>query len=140
MHKLYELKDKVLNELGDYADHSKFSKDDIESIKYMASAVDHLCNVIDRCEEEYSMDMGGSYNMGGSYESGRIYPRGSFARGGGRGGNRGGRGGRTGANQYGSYDDGTEMIIRELRELMNDAPNEQTKMEFKKFIQKMEQM
>ena len=36
-----------------------------------------------------------------------------------------------------SYD---ESMIEELRELMEDAPDEKTKMEFKKFIRKMESM
>ena len=33
-----------------------------------------------------------------------------------------------------------ENMIMELRELMQDAPDERTRMEFQKFIQKIEQM
>ena len=32
MHKLYELKEKLMKELEDYADNGKFSKDDVEAI------------------------------------------------------------------------------------------------------------
>lgn len=39
-----------------------------------------------------------------------------------------------------SYDEGKEDMMKELRELMNDAPDEQTKKEFQRFISKMESM
>lgn len=56
--------------------------------------------------------------------------------------------GRRRANQYGSYDmerhdysrDGSEEMVHELRRLMNEAPDEGTRMEFQKFIQKIERM
>lgn len=144
MHKLYELKEKLMNELEDYADNGKFSKDDVETIKYIASAVDHICNI---CEdvEGYSeagdgMVMGGNYRGGGSYARGGR--GGSYARGG-RGGNRGGR--RGGANQYGSYAMGgysraSEELAMELRNLMKDAPNDQIRQEMQELVQTVEQM
>lgn len=65
---------------------------------------------------------------------------GSYIRGG-RGGN---RGGRRGANQYGSYNMGgysrDHEMIAELRELMQDAPNEHVRKEFERFISKVESM
>ena len=39
-----------------------------------------------------------------------------------------------------SYDDAKDDMMKELRELMNDAPDEQTKKEFQRFISKMESM
>ena len=54
MHKLYELKEKLMRELEDYADNGKFSKEDVEAIKYTASAIDHICNIVDGEEGEYS--------------------------------------------------------------------------------------
>ena len=57
MHKLYELKDKLIDELEAYADNGKYSKEDVEAIKYMASAVDHLCNIMEEADEKYSGDM-----------------------------------------------------------------------------------
>ena len=44
--KLYELKEKLLKELEEYAQNGKYSKEDVETIKYMASAVDHICNIV----------------------------------------------------------------------------------------------
>lgn len=137
MHKLYELKEKLMRELEDYADNGKFSKDDVEAIKYTASAIDHICNIVEDADE-YSEAMEGG--MGGSYMGGMSYARG------GRGGNRGGRGGRTGANQYGSYARGggysrnTDNMVMELRELMNDAEDERTRSEIHGLIKRLEQM
>ena len=52
---LYELKDKLLKELGEYSQNGKYSKEDVETVKYISSAVDHLFNICDRMEdEEYS--------------------------------------------------------------------------------------
>ncbi len=35
MHRLYDLKEILIKELEDYAENGKFSKDDVESIKYI---------------------------------------------------------------------------------------------------------
>ena len=136
MHKLYELKEKLMNELEDYADNGKFSKDDVEAIKYTASAIDHICNIVEDAGGEYSEAMGTMpYGMGG----------GSYARGG-RSYVRGGRGGRRGgANQYGSYAMGgysraSEDIAEQLRGIMSEAPDERSRMEIERLANKVEQM
>lgn len=144
MHKLHELKEKLMQELEDYSENGKYSKEDVELIKYMASAVDHLCNIIEGAEEEeYSNAMGGSYadgtygggsyrNNGGTY---RYMGRGSYARGRGRNARRDSMGRYSNAGY--SRADG---MVSELRELMQDAPNEQTRQEFQRLIDKIEQM
>jgi hypothetical protein len=54
------------------------------------------------------------------------------------------RGRRRGANQYGSYAmegySRNEDMVEELRDLMNEAPDEKTRREFEHFIRKIEQM
>lgn len=133
MHKLYELKEKLMNELEDYADNGKFSKDDVEAIKYTASAIDHICNIVEDAGE-YSEAMMPPMD-GRSYARGRR--GGSYARGG-RMGRRGG------ANQYGSYMGGysraSEDIAVQLREIMSDAPDEKIRMEIERLANKVEQM
>lgn len=135
MHKLYELKEKLMNELEDYADNGKFSKDDVEAIKYTASAIDHICNIVERADDEYSMAMGG-----GSYEGG------SYARGGRRGGSyargRGRNARRDSMGRYSSegYSRASEGIVMELRELMDDAQDDRIRQEIKTLIHKVEQM
>ena len=146
MHAIYELKETLCDELEKYGEKDNLSTGDLDVVHKLADTVKNLCKVIDMCEEdEYSgayENMGRMYNnnmmRGGSYERG-----GSYARGG-----RGMRGGRRGgANQYGSYarggysrEDGNEMLVKDLRELMDESPDERTKQEFHKFIKKIEQM
>ena len=62
---------------------------------------------------------GNSYNYGGSYRRGRDSM------------------GRYTSRRGYSYDDG---MIEELRSLMESAPDERTKSEFRQFIAKMEKM
>lgn len=139
MHKLYELKEKLMNELEDYADNGKFSKDDVEAIKYTASAIDHICNIVERSEdEEYSGDMIGRVYNDGSYNYGARGGRGgrSYARGRGRNARRDSMG------RYSSegYSRASEGIVMELRELMDDAQDDRIRQEIKTLIHKVEQM
>ena len=136
MHKLYELKEKLMNELEDYSENGKFSKDDVEAIKYTASAIDHICNIIEHAdEEEYSMATGryydGSYARGGNMNMG-----GSYARGRGRNAKRDsmGRYSREGYSRAG------EDIAMQLRDMMDDAPDEKIRMEIERLAKKVEQM
>ena len=128
MHKLYELKEKLIEELEDYSENGKFSKEDVESIKYITSAVDHICNILERSDEEgYSGNI-----MGGSYARGSR--GGSYA-----------RGGRGGANQYGSYAMGgysraAENTVAELHDVMNEAQDERVRKEIHEAIKKIERM
>lgn len=141
MHDLHELKEKLLKELEEYGGNAKFSKEDVETIKYMASAIDHICNIAEGEEEGYSGRypywMGGAYadgnggNMGGTPN--RSYRGRSYA---GRRNARRDSMGRYSGDGY-SRDGG---MVEELRELMQDAPDERTRQEFQRFIQKIESM
>lgn len=111
MHKLYDLKEKLIEELEDFANMDKFSKDDVESIKYMSSAVDHLCNIID----EYD----------GSYARGR---RGNVRR------DTMGRYSREG------YSRAMDDMTNEIHRLMKDAPNDQVRRELQILSDKLEKM
>lgn len=138
MHKLYELKEKLMRELEDYSENGKFSKDDVESIKYITSSIDHICNIVED-EEERNMEGQGGNSYRGSYTRGggnmrRSY-RGSYARG--RGAKRDAMGRYS---SEGGYSMGTEDMVMELRDLMEDAPDERTRKEFERFIQKIEGM
>ena len=122
MDKLYELKDKLMKELEDYSQNSKFSKEDVESIKYMASAVDHLCNIMED-EEGYS----GRYPyMGGVYSDGRMDGRSSrrsYKR-----------------DSMGRYSRGYSRndLADKMRELMDEAPDDRTRQEIQRMVDKLE--
>lgn len=147
--KLYELKEKLMKELEEYSQNGKYSKEDVETIKYMASAVDHLCNIVEREEdEEYSQR--GSYaydngNMGGGNMGGGSYRGGGYSR------NRGnsyrmsgnsyarGRGQNARRDSMGRYSRGGDMVDQ-LEDLMEDAPNDQIRQQIQQLITQVEKM
>lgn len=116
MHKIYELKEKLIDEMEEYAGKQNLSKDDVMTLKYLSSAVDHMCNILEKCEEESE----------GSY--GYDYNRGSYAR--------GGRGSYAMMPHYsraqrrdsmGRYSRAEDDFKMELQELINEAPNDQVR-------------
>lgn len=142
MHELYELKDKLLQELEEYGS-KELSAGTLDVVDKLSHAVKNLCKIIEMKEddEEYSGDMMGG--MGGT----------SYARGGNRGGYRGGRGGsyargrgsnakRDSMGRYSSergYSrDGMEMADQ-LRDLMEDAPDA-IRGDMERLLRKVEQM
>lgn len=162
MHKLIEYICDELEELERKADkEGKLSMAEIQYGDMLAHFKKNLLKSEEMMEEsEYSMD-GGSYE-GGSYARGgnrggdnrggqsrrggmsmrggnsyRYEGEGSYARGRGRNAKRDAMGRYSSRGGYSM--DGDEMID-ELRDLMQDAPDEQTRMEFQRFIQKIEQM
>ena len=124
MHKLHDLKEKLIQELEDYSENGKFSKEDVESIKYMASAVDHIDNI---CAEdgEYS----GAYTY---YVEGDSSNRGRGMRGGSY------RGARR--NSMGRYSRDNEEMVEQLRTMMEDAPDDRTRQEIQRLVTKLEKM
>ena len=136
MHKIYELKDKLCEELEEYGD-KKLDAGSLEVIDKLAHSIKNLDKIIEKYEDE---DYSSAYDdgmTGGSYERGgnRYGSRYAMARGDGRG-----RGRNARRDSMGRYSSDNRMMVDELRELMNDAPDERTRMEFKRFIEKMEQM
>lgn len=131
MHKLYELKEKLMNELEAYSQNGKFSKEDVEAIKYISSAIDHICNICEDMDGEYSGDM-----MPGDMMGGRSYARnyrGSYARGRGRNAKRDSMG-RYSSEGYSRAEDDFRM---DLQELMQDAPNEQVRQKLQRIMSEM---
>lgn len=149
MHELYEDLEEMCETLADELSKTnekleksggQISAGDIEYIDKLTHAIKSIKTTKAMMESEddysgdgYDMRMGRSYARGGQNRM-------SYARGNGRG--RGSQArrdsmGRYSSNMGYSRDDG---MIMELRELMEDAPDERTRMEFDRFIKKMEQM
>lgn len=153
MHELYELKDKLLQELEEYGT-KELSAGTLDVVDKLSHAVKNLCKIIEmkEDEEEYSGDMMGNRMMGGT----------SYARGGNRGGSRGGsyrgsyegrggsyargRGSNVRRDSMGRYSsergysrDGMEMADQ-LRDLMEDAPDEAIRKDIERLLRKVEQM
>lgn len=148
MHKLYELKQMLCDELEEYGSKDKLDVGGLEIVDKLAHAVKNLDKIIESYEEEeYSMEgRGGSYayaqggNMGGGNMGGQSN-RGSYARGRGRNARRDSMG-RYSRNRYSreGYSMAAEDVIEEVRGMMQEAPDDRTRREYEKIIQKLEQM
>ena len=148
MHELYELKEQLTDELLEYRSKPKKSVDDIMVIKYLASAIDHICNIIMNAEEEghsergnysrdgysreYSRNMGGNRN---SYEGGQGGSRNSYARG--RNARRDSMGRYSREGGY-SRTDGMDSLVEEIRSMMQELP-QNVQQDAQRFVQKLEQ-
>lgn len=143
MHKLMEY---ICDELKEYerkADkEGKLSMAEMQYVDLLAHTKKNLLKADEMWDEsEYSMAMGdGSYEGDKGYRMGSYARGGSYAKGRGRNARRDsmGRYSRDGRRYPASY--GTEDMMDELRELMQEAPDQQTRQEFQRFIQKLEQM
>ena len=150
MEELYKLKETLCTELEEYAKKGKLSAGDLEIVDKLSHAIKNIDKIIEKYDEsEYSGATGYSNRM--------SYGRGGYSNErGGRGGYSNERGGYSNENysmargrgsnarrdsrgRYSSEYSGHDMVM-ELRDLMEDAPDERTRMEFEKFIRKMEQM
>lgn len=142
MQDLYELKEMLCEELKKYGKKGDLTAGSLDVVDKLAHAVKNIDKIIEAYEDEeysgaydsYAMERGGSYerggNRGGSYRMG-----GSYARGRGRNARRDSMGRYSSTDGYSRHED----MLGELRYLMQNAPDEHTRMEFQKFITKMEQ-
>ena len=139
VHKLIEYIDDTMQEYEDKVSRGgDLSSKDVECLKDLAKT--KMAILTNEAMEDsdggysnryYSRDDGISYGSGRTYYNGGRYSRD------GRG--RGTYAKRDSMGRY-SRDEANEEIINRLHEVMNDAPNEQTKQEIRKLINKMEQM
>ena len=143
MHEIMELKENLMVELSEYARTPKLSVDDVMVVKALASAVDHLCNIVMASEEEgYSMRGQNAYRYSREGRGGMRY-----AGEGGQGGNSYARGrnnarrdsmGRYSRASNYSRADGMEELVEEIQGMMGDLPAS-LQMEAQKFVQKIEE-
>ena len=144
MHELNELKELLMKELEEYGSKGEMSAGTLDVVDKLTHTIKNLCKIIEEAEySEAGSYAGGSYARGGSYASdgrGGNYSNnmsmngGSYARGGGRG--RGRNAARDSMGRYSSEGNFAE----ELRELMEDAPDERTRKELERLAMKMERM
>ena len=124
MEELKRLKETLCDELEEYGKKGRLSAGDLETVDKLAHSIKNLDKIID----------GGEYS--GAYHDDMMY---SNAR------RRDSRGRY--ASRYSRERDGYSRenysghdMVMELKEMMEDAPNERARMEFEKFIRKMETM
>ena len=134
MHKLMEYICDEMEELERKTEKGgKLSMAEIQYLDTLAHTKKNLLKADEMTGENEYSEYGRSYarggNRGGYYNDGDM----SMAR---------GRRGNVRRDSMGRYSRGgdTEMMVEELRNLMEDAPDNETKQEFRKFIQKIESM
>lgn len=108
MKELYELKERLVDELKDYG-KTELTSANLEKIDKLAHAAKNVCKIIE------SEDEG---NSGYYPHDARVY-RGSYAR----------------RDSMGRYSRGS--LADKLRELMDEAPDEKTRMDIQRMIEKM---
>jgi len=133
MHGIHELKERLCDELEEYGKKEDLDVGTLDVVDKLSRTVKNLGKIIDKDEEsEYSYDNGMNY---GNY---------SNARNGRRGGRYSGARRRDSMGRYSGRRSGYSMdnkeMIEELRDLMQDAPDDRTRQEFQSFIDKMERM
>ena len=156
MHDLYRLKENLVKELEELGKQD-LSKSSLETVDKLAHAAKNVAKVIEACEEEeYSNAMGGysrrgnysrrmSYaDGGGSYgdmsyaDEGRsdfVRPDGSYRDGGSSYAR--GRGRYARRDSMGRYSRAEDEMAEGLMKLMDKAPDEQTRSEIRKLMEKM---
>lgn len=130
---MYDMCDVLSRELGEankkiMSSGGKLSGSDLDYVDKLTHAIKSLKTTIAMMESEgYSGNY--AYDGGRSYRGGNSYRGNSYAQ-------RRDSMGRYSRRGYAMDDD----MIAELHELMEQAPNEKTRQEFQRFIQKIESM
>ncbi len=143
---MYELCETVAKEIGDAnqkieAAGGKLSGADVDYIDKLTHTMKSIKTTIAMAEAEENGESGYYPYMGGygyrSYENGGGR---SNRRGGGTSNQRRDSRGRYSRENRGGYsrDDAKADMVDELRDLMQDAPDERTRMRFKEFIREIE--
>lgn len=145
MHAIYDLKEKLCKELEGYGERGELSASILETVDKLAHAIKNIDKIIETYEMEeegsYRNSYDGesyrggsyrrSYNMGGSYDD-----NGSYRIGRGRNARRDSRGRYS---SEGGYSRASEDMVDQLQEMMEMAPDQQTRQDIQRLMKKMEQ-
>lgn len=154
MHEIMELKENLMNELGEYARTPKLSVEDVMVVKALSSAIDHMCNIIMAAEEEeegmYYMRGGNRYSREGGQGGSRYSREGGENRYSREGGssryNYSRRRGNVRRDSMGRYSRdrgyyraaGMEELVEEINKMMDDLP-QNIQQDAEMFVQKIQQ-
>ena len=141
MHELYELKEKLMKELNEYAGQ-EMSAGSLEVIDKLSHAIKNICKIIEAYEEEeysgrgYSRGGYSRYSRDGGQGGSSSYEGGSYARG--RNARRDSMGRYSREGGY-SRADRAEDLVEDIRSMMQELP-QNIQQDAQRFIQKLEQM
>ena len=135
MHKLYQLKDMLCEELEQFANDGKLTGSSLEMVDKLAHAAKNVAKIIEACEdEEYSRDGGNSNRSYGNSMRSRRYSSDGYYYDDGMSTCRG----RAANGRFVSRD--ASEMARKLREMIDDAPNDNMRSELQRLMEKVENM
>ena len=114
MHKIYDLKEMLCDELEEYGSKDKLDVGSLDVVDKLAHAIKNIDKIIEADEEGYS----------GNYMDGRSYRR-SYAR---------------RRDSMGRYSRAADDVMMELRKMIDEAPDERTRSEYQRILHKIEKM
>ena len=120
MHGIYELKEKIIEELEEYGMKNEVKASELPTIDTLAHTAKNLCKIIAMCEEETG------YSYGNRMNDRRSYGNMSY-----------GRSGRFNRYDDGGYSGGDNWLIDMLEDIKYKVPNEHMRKEFDEFIDRM---
>ena len=132
MNELNELKEMLCKELKEYGKKGELTAGSLDVVDKLSHSIKNLDKVIEAYE-------GGEYSNGypvNGIRGGRSYADGGYNDGYGSYARRRDSMGRYSREGYSRHGD----MIADLRDLMQDAPDDRTRQEFQRFISKMESM
>ena len=137
MHKLYELKEMLVEELEKYGDKKDLSAGDLAIVDTLSHSIKNLCKVIEDMDEgasgRYPMYYGDDYGDGmrGGMRGTRYSDGQSNAR---------RRRDSMGRYSREEYSRAADDVIQQLEDMMDSAPDERTKMKVKDLIREMKKV
>ena len=70
MEQLYKIKERLIDEIIQFEQKQDLSRQDIETIKYLASGADHICNLLKAMERDEYSNRGMGYSRRPAYDDG----------------------------------------------------------------------
>lgn len=144
MRKYEDLKEKLCEELEEFANKPDMKAGDLETIHKLTDTIKNIDKITMLEDNEYSeagdWEARGGYDSGNSYaRRGEHYVRGHYSRDG-RGDYSMRRGQRRGADGRYSRDSAKESLIEKMEEMIDEAGTERERETIKHCIRKLENM
>lgn len=148
MGEIYDLKEKIMNELKKYASKPELSASSLDTIDKLAHAAKNLCKIAEDEEENYSGARGGGRGRGANARRdsmGRYSSEGDYSNEG--GGNYSNEGGYSNAGRNyararyssaGNYSMHGAEMVEELRDIMEETQDPRMRQKIDRLITKME--
>lgn len=136
---LYEIKEMLCYELDEIAKKGELTAGTLETVHKLTDTIKNIDKIemLEEYEDEYSADDDYSYARGrGRGRNAKRDSMGRYSRDAGYGRD-GGNYGRGGGMMY-SRDDGKEHLMRDIREMMDEAKNEKERDAYRRAIKELE--